>query len=120
MPVLKTNTTLSTPEMCCFPVHWQVPLLLRRLHYCPKAWGDKERVIMENANNNNMYGILYGDFYPKYFSEWWSLSPSASCFAPSAVILLLPSLKYIYHLLFILHDIDSVHIIVANVKSNKK
>lgn len=33
------------------------------------------------------------DFYPKYCSEWLNFRPSASCFAPSAVILLLPSLK---------------------------
>lgn len=31
-------------------------------------------------------------FYPKNFSDLFTLSPSASCFAPSAVILLFPRL----------------------------
>lgn len=40
-----------------------------------------------------MHGRLQENLYPKYFNEWLDFRPSASCFAPSAVMLLLPSLK---------------------------
>lgn len=57
-----------------------------------------------------MQGCLREDFYPKCCSEWLNFSPSANCFAPSAVILLLPNLKekLEVHLLFLLNYTDLV------------
>lgn len=74
----------------------------------PQSLGIQRKSSKWKCTTNKMFGILQEDVYPKYCSERFNFSPSASCFAPSAVTLLLPSLKENreVHLLFLLHHTD--------------
>lgn len=61
----------------------------------PQSLGIKKKIVIliRCMRSGRSFLQFRKDFYPKYCSEWLNFRPSASCFAPSAVILLLPSLK---------------------------
>lgn len=77
--------------MRCPPKPQPEPELQNHQSYCPKAWSHQQRVRRTRHRKHSRDSADW--IYPKYFSEWFTRSPSASCFAPSAVMLLLPSLK---------------------------
>lgn len=88
-----TNITSATLEMCCSPGHWPGLQLLHHQYCCPKAWKNKCFVnICGKCRKKYDVQMVAGWFYPKNLSDLFTLNPSASCFAPSAVILLLPKL----------------------------
>lgn len=60
-----------------------LPQSLEKQVFCKHLWQMQEKYDVQ---------MVAGWFYPKNLSDLFTLNPSASCFAPSAVILLLPKL----------------------------
>lgn len=93
--VIGSNITSTTREMCCSPGHWPELQLPHHRYCCPKAWKNKmikKKHICGKCRKKHAARTVASWCYPKYCRDLFTLNPSASCFAPSAVILLLPRL----------------------------